>query len=105
MHGSVMRPTDRVFAGEQSGPMQSDVREQIAAVLLDRLDIVTADTVAIFPYSGSETLDPQYCRRLGDLLAQLLAYAVRDGRLDARGGFVADLHRLVIERTLPMERL
>jgi diguanylate cyclase (GGDEF)-like protein len=31
--------------------------------------------------------------------------AVRDGRLDARGGPVADLHRVVLERSLSMERL
>ena len=30
---------------------------------------------------------------------------MRDGRLDARGGFVADLHRVVLERALSMERL
>ena len=66
---------------------------------------ITAETVAIFPYSGAETLDGDYCRRLGHLLAQLLAFAVRDGRLDPRGEFVADLHRVVVERALPMERL
>ena len=36
---------------------------------------------------------------------QLLAFAVRDAHLDPRGGFVADLHRVILERTLSMERL
>ena len=58
-----------------------------------------------FPYSGAETLDADYCRRLGDILVQLLAFAVRDARLDPRGGFVADLHRVILERALSMERL
>src|SRR4029079_2374243 len=36
---------------------------------------------------------------------QLLAFAVRDGRIDSRGGVVADLHRVMLERGLSMERL
>jgi diguanylate cyclase (GGDEF)-like protein len=82
-----------------------DLRHQIATILLDRSGLVTADMVEIFPFSGAETLSPEYCRRVGSLLVQLLAFAVRDGRIDARGGFVADLHRVVLERTLPVERL
>ena len=35
----------------------------------------------------------------------MLAFAVRDGRLDARGGFVGDLHRVLLERSLTVERL
>jgi hypothetical protein len=30
---------------------------------------------------------------------------VREGGLDAHGGFVGDIHRIVLERTLTMERL
>ena len=76
-----------------------------SALLLARVETITADTVALFPYSGAETLDSDYCARLGLLLTQLLAIAVRDGRLDTRGSFVADLHRVVAERALSMERL
>lgn len=97
--------SDSAYADKGHGHIQDDLRQQTAAVLLRRVDTVTADTVAIFPYSGAETLDTDYCRRLGLLLTQLLAIAVRDGRLDARGGFVADLHRVVLERALSMERL
>jgi diguanylate cyclase (GGDEF)-like protein len=93
------------YVDESSGHIQDDLRRQLAAVLIERADVVTADTVAIFPYSGAETLDTGYCQRLGQLLTQLLAFAVRDGRLDPRGGFVADLHHLVLERPLSMERL
>jgi diguanylate cyclase (GGDEF)-like protein len=93
------------YADEANGHVQEDLRQQISTVLIDHGDVVTADTVAIFPYSGAETLDADYCHRLGQLLTRLLAFAVRDGRLDPRGGFVADLHRLILERTLSMERL
>ena len=97
--------SESAYVDEGDGPIRQDLREQISSALLDRADVVTADTVAIFPYSGVDTLDSEYCRRLGHLLSQLLAFSVRDGRLDPRGGFVADLHRLVVERTLATERL
>jgi diguanylate cyclase (GGDEF)-like protein len=97
--------SDSAYADEGNGQVQDDLRRQTADVLLDRSDAITADTVAIFPYSGAETLDAGYCGRLGLLLTQLLAIAVRDGRLDARGEFVSDLYRVVAERALSMERL
>src|SRR6266576_2037412 len=97
--------SDSAYADEGGdGPIRQDLREQISSALLDRADVVTTDTVAIFPFSGVDTLDSEYCGRLGHLLSQLLAFSVRDGHLDPRGGFVADLHRLVAERTLAMER-
>ena len=93
------------FAGEAAANLQDDLRQQISSVLLDRIDLVTADTVAIFPFSGTESLDSDYCVRLGRLLVQVLAFAVRDGRLDARSGSVADIHRTSLERALSVERL
>src|SRR5205823_1423617 len=93
------------FAEGDSHGTQDDLRQQIADLLLEHVDLISADAVTVFPYSGAESLDPAYCNRLGHLLVQLLAYAVRDSRLDARGGFVGDLHRIVLERTLTMERL
>jgi diguanylate cyclase (GGDEF)-like protein len=100
-----MDSNDAVFANEEGGNVQDDLREKIARRLTDRHDQIAADTVAIFPYSGTQKLDGDYCRRLGDILVQLLAFAVRDAHLDSRGGFVADLHRVVLERALSMERL
>ena len=93
------------FAEDDGRHVQDDLRQQISAVLLDRADVVTADTVAIFPFSGADTLDSKYCNRVGHLLVQLLAFAVRDCKMDVRGGFVTDLHRVVLERALSMERL
>jgi diguanylate cyclase (GGDEF)-like protein len=97
--------SESAFADQAGGHVQDDLRQQTSAVLLDRLDVITADTLAIFPYSGSETLDTDYCGRLGLLLTRLLAEAVSAGRVDPRGGLVADLHRIVSERSLSMERL
>jgi diguanylate cyclase (GGDEF)-like protein len=96
---------DSAFLADGGVPLQGDLRQQIASALLQQVETITSDSVAIFPFSGAEALDRNYCHRLGHLLTQLLAVAVRDGRLDPRGGFVGDLHRIVLERALTMERL
>ena len=80
---------DTVFSNEEGGGVQDDLRQRISAVLLERVDTITADTVEIFPFSGAEPLDSAYCESVGQLLVQLLAFSVRDGRLDPRGAFVA----------------
>jgi diguanylate cyclase (GGDEF)-like protein len=96
---------DPLFADERATGAQDDLRQRIARLLLERLDIIIADTVAIFLYTGVETPDVGHCRRLGQQLAQLLAFAIRDGKIDPRGKFVADMHRVVIGRGLSIERL
>ena len=96
---------DPVFPNEQGGGVQNDLRQRISAVLLERVDAITADTVEIFPFSGAEPLDSAYCQSVGQLLVQLMAFSVRDARLDPRGVFVASLHRIVLERRLSAERL
>src|SRR5579864_7243177 len=89
-------------AGQQ---LQDDVREKIASALVDDLDPIAADAVAVFLYGGSEPLEAPYCNRIGTVLVRLLAMAVKDARVDPRGSLVADLHRIVLERRLPTERL
>jgi diguanylate cyclase (GGDEF)-like protein len=100
-----MAANDAVFADEQGGREQDDLRQQISRRLMDHVDSVTADTVVIFTFSGAETLDDKFCSHIGQLLVRLLASGVRDGRLDPRGGFISDLHEMVVERNLSMERL
>lgn len=96
---------DSAFRAERAGKLQEDLRQQISTALVEQAELITSDTVAVFPYSGSEQLDSGYCRQIGRLLTQLLAFSVRDGWLDARGGLVGDLHRMVLERSLSAERL
>lgn len=100
-----MDAPDQAFANEEGAGAQDDLRQKTAAHLLERLDQIASDTVAIFPFSGTEALDLDFCGRVGSVLVQLLAFAVRDGRIDPRGEFVADLHHVILERTLTMERL
>jgi diguanylate cyclase (GGDEF)-like protein len=106
-HGGCSMVEDRSdpFAEEDGSRIQDDLRQEIFATLLDRCEQIAADTVAIFPYSGAETLDSDYCRKVARLLVQLLSFAVRDGRIEARGSYVGDLHRLIIERNVSVERL
>jgi diguanylate cyclase (GGDEF)-like protein len=100
-----MRAGDPLFDDERASGVQDDLRQQIADLLLQRADMITTDTVAILPHTGIDSLDADYCRRVGQHLAQLLAFAVRDGRVDPRGNLIADLHRVVIDRALSIERL
>src|SRR5437867_1810573 len=99
-----MATDDGMFA-DKAGRFPRDLRQQTAAAMLDRADVITADAVAIFPHSGAESLDADYCSRLGHVLTLLLAFAVRDARVDPRGGVVADMHRTVVERMLPLDQL
>ncbi|HEV8347684.1 MAG TPA: GGDEF domain-containing protein [Vicinamibacterales bacterium] len=100
-----MDSNDPVFAAEDGAPMQDDLRQQISGLILDRAALLTWDTVAVFPFTGTEMLEPEYCNRVGHLLVQLTAVAVREGKIDSRSGFVADLHRVALERALSAERV
>lgn len=92
-------------AGAGGQQLQEDLRQQLVAVLLDRSDEIAADTAAIFPHGAEEAWDSRQCRRMGRLLVQLLAFAARDGRVDARGSFVADFHQLVRQHAVSADRL
>ena len=97
---------DAAFGKDDAGRIHADLRQHVATRLLQQADIITGDSVAIFPHSGSDDdLDSEYCHRVGQLLTQLLAFAVRDGRVDARGAFIGDLYRVALERSLPAERV
>jgi len=101
-----MDPNDPVFADEEDGGRaQNDLRQQVSATVLEHAAVITWDTVAIFPFSGIELLEPEYCNRVGQLLLQLLALAVREGKVDERSALIADLHRVALERRLAAERL
>jgi diguanylate cyclase (GGDEF)-like protein len=100
-----MSTSHEAFADESGGGPQNELHERISARLIEQTDIITADAAALLPFSGTPALDPEYCQHIGHLIVELLALAVRDSRVDPRGGFIGDLHRLVLERSLPVERL
>jgi diguanylate cyclase (GGDEF)-like protein len=96
---------DAMFGEHDATTPHAGFRPRVAATLLEQADIITGDSVAIFPHSGNDELDVEYCHRIGRLLTQLLAFAVRDGHVDARGGVIGDLYRVALERSLSNERL
>ena len=93
------------YSDEANGPVQNDLRQQIAIAIQDQASVLVWDTVAIFPFSGAEVLEPEYCNRIGDIVVQMLLLAIRNGRVDPRDGVVADLHRVALERNLSAGRL
>lgn len=83
-----------------------EIRRQIADHLMDRHDVIVADTVATFPLTTeSRRLDADYCGRLGTLVVRLLSEAVLDGHLDSRGSGISDLTTLVAQREVSAEQL
>jgi diguanylate cyclase (GGDEF)-like protein len=91
--------------GDDAERAQTELAEKVSFALLDRIEKIAADTVAVCPFTGAEALDTDYCSRLGQLLVHLLAFAVHNGGIDPRGEFVADLYRIVIERALSIQQL
>jgi diguanylate cyclase (GGDEF)-like protein len=76
-----------------------ELRRLVAGHLMDRHDVIVADTVATFPLStDSRRLDADYCVRLGTLVMKMLCHAVLEGRMDSRGSTISDLATLLSSR-------
>jgi len=83
-----------------------DLRRHVAHLVLDRRDVIVADTVATFPLSAeSRRLDASYCVRLGNLVTQLLSDAILEGHLDSRGSGISELAALVDDREVSPDQL
>jgi diguanylate cyclase (GGDEF)-like protein len=100
-----MPADDAASAGERPGGAQDDLRRRVGAAMRGRAETIAGDAAAVFPYSGAERLDADYCYRVGHLLTRLLVSAVLDDRIDLRGGVIGELRRLVLERALTIDRL
>jgi len=83
-----------------SGPgVAIELRRQVANHLVNRQDVIVADTVATFPLStDSRRLDADYCVRLGTQVIKLLCHAILEGRMDSRGSHISDLATLLASR-------
>lgn len=90
-------------SGDRDDPV-ADVRAEITRVLTERCDAIVNDSVAIFPYSGPQPLETDYCERLGRRLLQLMSASL-EGRLAAESETLADLQQRVADRSLAMQRL
>ncbi|MGE3190839.1 MAG: hypothetical protein AB7N90_14245, partial [Vicinamibacterales bacterium] len=81
------------------------VRRRAAELLLDRAEVIVADTVAVFPLTGPRRLDAGYCVRLGALTIRLIGEAVLTGSVDPRSSGISDLLGLAAERDLAPAQL
>jgi diguanylate cyclase (GGDEF)-like protein/excisionase family DNA binding protein len=86
------------------GEAAADVRTEITRVLLERGDAIVSDSVAMFPYSGPQPLDTDYCERLGRHLLELFNSSI-EGQLATASDRISDLQRRVNDRCLPVQRL
>ena len=83
-----------------------ELRHHIAEHMRSRRDVIVADTVATFPLTAdSRRLDASYCVRLGNVVTRLLADAIVDGRIDARGSGISEMAGLVNDREVSPDQL
>jgi diguanylate cyclase (GGDEF)-like protein/excisionase family DNA binding protein len=83
-----------------------ELRQHIAEQLRARRDVIVADTVATFPLTAdSRRLDASYCVRLGNVATRLLADAIVDGRIDARGSGISEFAGLINDREVSPDQL
>ena len=86
--------------------VDAELRRHVAEHLVERRDVIVADTVATFPLSAdSRRLDANYCVRLGNLTTRLLADAILGGRIDSRGSGISELASLLDDREVSPDQL
>lgn len=95
----------RVRGGTDQALNTSSIRWQTADLVLDRLDVIVADTVAVFPFSSAQRLETDYCVKLGAAFTRLVAGGVRTGVVDPRSGLVFDLISIASQRSLTPEQV
>ncbi len=100
------QPSARSF-GSKPGALSeavADVRTEITRVLTERGDAIVSDSIAVYPYSGPQPLETDYCERLSRRLLQLFITSI-EGRVATDSDNITDLQRLVTDRSLPVQRL
>jgi diguanylate cyclase (GGDEF)-like protein/excisionase family DNA binding protein len=86
--------------------LEVELRRHVAGLIAARRDLIVADTVATFPVTAdSRRLDAGFCLRLGNVSTRLLADAIVDGRIDARGSGISELAALVKDREVSPDQL
>ncbi|HXG89393.1 MAG TPA: diguanylate cyclase [Vicinamibacterales bacterium] len=94
-----------ILAAARSERLADAVRGQTADLLLERSDVIVADTVAVFPSSGPQRLEADFCIRLGGAFIRLVADAIRAGRCEPRSGAIVDLIALGALRSVSVDQL
>ena len=97
-HDAGLSPDSQVGA-------RGDLRTQIASAVEARTESIAADASAMFSYGDPAAVNADYGQRVGRLVTELLAAAIRDGRVGVGGGLIADLLRAVAQRGASTERV
>jgi diguanylate cyclase (GGDEF)-like protein/excisionase family DNA binding protein len=91
--------------GGRAAADRPELRRQVADRIAERTDALASEAVAVFPFTGPQTLQPDEGTRLAEAALALLIANVRNGPLDSRDGLVADLRHLSQDRSISPQQL
>ena len=57
-----MNARNSTFGTERAGKLQEDLRQQISAAIVEQAELITSDTVAIFPLAAARRSTPVFTR-------------------------------------------
>jgi diguanylate cyclase (GGDEF)-like protein len=82
-----------------------ELRNHVARSIEQQRSTIVSEAVAVFPFAGLETADPDLHNRLARLILQLLVLAARDGEIDARNDVVGELRQTLDDRQIAVKQL
>jgi diguanylate cyclase (GGDEF)-like protein len=97
-----------MFRSRTEGSAPNDriqLRRQVARVLDERALAIVGQAVAVLPFTGAQTLEPEDWTQLAGAALQLLGATIREGQPDARHALVGELRRLSQERSIGPQQL
>jgi len=83
----------------------AELRNQVARALLLRAETIVKDSVAVFPFAGTEEIDAEFSLKLADLILQLITDAALTGQLNPRTPSVNDLRHIASEKAIGIRQL
>ena len=84
---------------------RTELRNQVARSLEQQTAPIVNDAVAVFPFTGVQTVAADSNNRLAELILQLLAQTARDEELDPRSDLLADLCQAADDKGIGVRQL
>jgi diguanylate cyclase (GGDEF)-like protein len=97
-----LRPLDQI--GDH-GSIEYDLRQRVSSALLPRLDVISADAVAIFPQAAASVSSGDQAIGVAEALARQLIRVIDTGRPDPDGGGLSELRAMALARAVSIEDL
>jgi diguanylate cyclase (GGDEF)-like protein len=97
--------SDALATDSDDVPDRIELRTQVARSIEHQSSTIVTEAVAVFPFAGVDTADPDSHNRLAQLILQLLVVAARDGELDVRNELVGELRQTVEDRQITVTEL